>query len=114
MKSKQSHGNNMKRTSSFFLGALLFVSVAATLSAQITNVIFSDDFETGALTKWSTTATSPLTISTPTNVVPPSPTGQFSAMIVNSLNRMHRNLIADNGGSELTGAMILTFWMYDD
>src|SRR5439155_4478956 len=93
-KSKENQVSFMKRTP-FFLGALLFMSVAGTLSAQITNVIFSDDFESGTLANWTTTSAStpsPLDPSTVTNVVPPSPAGQWSAYMNISTDRMHHNI----------------------
>src|SRR5216117_1016808 len=103
-----------KRTS--LVSALLMLFCAGSLSAQITNVIFSDDFESGTLANWTTTSAStpsPLDPSTVTNVVPPSPAGQWSAYMNISTDRMHHNIIGDNGGSELSGHTVLTSWIYD-
>src|SRR5437870_385880 len=92
----------------------LWLALAATSAAQVTNVVFSDDFESGTLTKWTTTAGSALDPSTPTNAVPPSPTGKWSAYMNTSTDRMHHNIIADNGGVELDGHTLFTCWIYDD
>src|SRR5438876_344135 len=101
-----------KRTFSW-LATLLMLFCTGSLSAQITNVIFSDDFESGTMAKWTTTGSNPLDPSTVTNVVPPVPGGQWSAYLNTSIDRMHRNLIADNGGAELTGHILFTSWIYD-
>src|SRR5215210_701807 len=82
-----------------------FPFVCFTANAQlVTNVVFSDNFESGTtVANWTTTGTSPLDPSTVTNAVPPSPTGVWSAYLNTSADRMHRNLIADNGGQEVNG-----------
>ncbi len=76
--------------------------------------IFNDDFESGTMVNWTTTATSPLDPFTPTNVVPPSPTGRWSAYMNVSTDRMHHNIIADNGGAEATGHLMFSYWIYDE
>jgi hypothetical protein len=76
-------------------------------SAEIVRPIFSEDFESGTLSNWTTFATSPLAISTARTF------GQYSAQMDVSTDRMHRNLIADNGGVELTGHIRFTSYQYD-
>ena len=73
--------------------------------------IFSDDFESGTLNNWTTTATSPLGPYEGLNIVPAG--GNFSAYMNTSADRMHRNLIADNGGQEVAGPLVATWWIYD-
>ncbi len=82
------------------------------LQAATAQVIFYDDFETGDIARWTTSGTSPLLIDNTHNGVPG--TGVFSAHATLSLNRMHHNIIADNGGVELSGASTFTAWIYDD
>lgn len=98
------------RTNSLIIstGAAI-VSLVATSSAQ---TIFSDDFESGSMSLWTSTATSPLTIQSGTNLVPSG--GNFAAYLDISSDRMHHNIIADNGGSELSGYSIFTSYWYDD
>jgi hypothetical protein len=77
--------------------------------------IFSDDFESGSMSNWtqtSATAGTSLVISTEHNVVPAG--GTQSAMMDASNDRMHHNIIADNGGNELSGASTFTSYIYDD
>lgn len=100
----------MKKT--LLLGLVLLSPVAAARAA----VIFSDDFESGSMSKWTSTAASPnaspLTISTSRNVVPV--VGTYSAAVDNTADRMHHNILADNGGSEVAGASIFSYYFYDD
>ena len=79
----------------------------------VANVVFSDDFESGTMSNWTTTVDSPLYPVTYENVVPPSPAGMWSAEMGRSTDRMHHNLIADNGGVELIGHTIFTAWIGD-
>src|SRR5688500_8541588 len=77
--------------------------------------VFTDDFESGNLNNWtvtSPTAPNPLTIDNTQNFSPSG--GTFSAKIDISGDRMHRNIIADNGGSELGGYSIFQISMFDD
>ncbi|MDB6071886.1 MAG: Xanthan lyase [Verrucomicrobiales bacterium] len=98
----------MKKTLLF--GLVLMSPVAAARAA----VVFSDDFESGTLANWTSTAAtpSPLTISTSQNVVPV--VGTYSAAVDNTTDRMHHNIIDDNGGSEVEGASIFSYYFYDD
>jgi hypothetical protein len=73
--------------------------------------IFADNFESGNLSLWTTTAGSPLDPSSLQNVVPAG--GQFSAMMNTSTDRMHHNIIGDNGGAELAGHTLFTCYIYD-
>jgi hypothetical protein len=75
--------------------------------------IFSDDFESGMgnWTQTSATAGTNLVISTAQNIVPAA--GTQSAMMDASNDRMHHNIIADNGGNELSGASTFTSYIYD-
>ena len=81
-----------------------------TQSATAQRVVFYDGFESGTLSNWTATAGSPLTIDD-FNADPPG--GMFSAHATNEANRMHHNLIADNGGSEVSGARWFTAFIYD-
>ena len=77
--------------------------LGSNLSAD--TIVFSDDFESGALGAW-TQAASPLTISTAQNIVPAS--GQYSAQINTSADRMYANI-----GSEVSGHIMFTSWIYE-
>lgn len=92
----------------FLAAALVVVGLSATAPAAI---IFSDDFESGSMSNWTTTGTNPLVISDSQNVVPAG--GLFSARMDTSIDRMHHNIIADNGGSELSGYSTFTSYIYD-
>jgi len=81
-----------------------------TPSATAQKVVFYDDFESGTLDNWTATAGSPLTIDN-ANADPPG--GRYSAHATSEANRMHHNLIADNGGLEVSGASSLTAYIYD-
>lgn len=100
----------MKKT---LLFGLVFLSPVAAARAA---VVFADDFESGNMSKWTSTAASPnaspLTISTSQNVVPV--VGLYSAAVDNTADRMHHNIVADNGGSEVAGASIFSYYFYDD
>lgn len=94
---------------SLILGLVLLSPVAAARAA----VVFMDDFESGSLSNWTSTAAtpSPLTISSARNVVPVL--GTYSAAVDTALDRMHNNIVADNGGSEVAGASIFSLYFYD-
>jgi hypothetical protein len=92
-----------------FLAAALVAVVLSTASSAA--IIFSDDFESGSMSNWTTTGTNPLDISNAQNVVPAG--GTYSALMNTSIDRMHHNLIADNGGSELSGYSTFTSYIYD-
>jgi hypothetical protein len=89
----------------------LWVITACILPSAWGATVFTDDFETGTMAKWTTTGTNPLDPSTTQNAVPPG--GRFSALMNTSIDRMHRNLIADNVGKELDGEVWVSFWIYD-
>src|SRR3954454_3733163 len=89
--------------------AFILLGLTTAWPAMVT--VFSDDFESGTLANWTTTSSSPLTISTAHNIIPSG--GLYSAMVTLVSNRMHRNIIADNGGVELDGHSIFTAWIYD-
>jgi hypothetical protein len=95
---------------------LALLSAAAALAVQNNSAqtVFSDNFESGNLNNWTSTAAtpSPLTIDNTQNLVPSG--GTFSAKIDLSSDRMHHNIVADNGGTELGGYSIFTISMYDD
>lgn len=93
------------------LSALLAAGAIAGAPSASAAVIFSDDFESGNMNNWTTTGTNPLEISTVQNVVPDGPGS--SALMNTSIDRMHRNLIDDNGGSELSGPSTFTSFIYD-
>jgi hypothetical protein len=77
-------------------------------------VIFQDDFESGNLNNWTITTgtTNNLTIVNTQNAVPVG--GTFAAQIDFSSDRMHHNIIADNGGTDLGGYSIFKVSMFDD
>src|SRR5687767_8640354 len=89
---------------------IIILTIAFLQSAWAAGV-FLDDFETGTMAKWTTTGTNPLDPSTAQNAVPAG--GQFSALMNTSIDRMHRNLIGDNGGVEVDGEVWITFWIFD-
>lgn len=98
---------HMKKHLLSILG-ILILGLSSAWPAAV--VVFSDDFESLSLANWTTTAGSPLTIATQ-NIVPAG--GQYSARMDVSTDRMHRNIIADNGGAELSGHIVFTAWIYD-
>jgi hypothetical protein len=102
----------MKRIVLLALGGI--VSFALTQSTFAGTTIFADDFETGNLSLWtvSSTTPNPLAIVTTQNAAPSG--GQYSAYADLSADRMHRNIIGDNGGQEVSGASSFTAWIYDD
>jgi hypothetical protein len=91
----------------------LVVALCATAGSSHAATIFSDDFESGNMNNWTATAAvpSPLVADTAQNIVPGG--GTFSAKMDTSADRMHRNIIADNGGSELSGYSTFTAYIYD-
>ncbi|MBA4105024.1 MAG: hypothetical protein C0485_04640 [Pirellula sp.] len=97
----------------FALAALATASLSCGRASAA--IIFSDDFESGSMANWTqTTATAgtSLVISNAQNIVPAG--GSNSASMDNSADRMHRNIIADNAGSEVTGYSRFVSWIYDD
>src|SRR5688572_28109548 len=78
-------------------------------------LIFTDDFESGTLGNWTVTGTgtmaSPLTPDTNRNIIPAG--GRFSALMNTSLDRMHHNLLANNGDQEVSGHCRFISWIYD-
>ena len=89
----------------------LTVAICATTGSSHAATIFSDDFESGTMSNWTTTGSSPLVIDNTQNIVPGG--GTFSAKMDTSADRMHHNIIADNGGSELSGNSTFTAYIYD-
>jgi len=71
-------------------------------------IVFSDDFEAGNLNAWTVLASpaTPLEISTAQNRIPVG--GSSSAFINSSWDRMYHNL-----GSEVSGNLLFTSWIYD-
>src|SRR5436190_635943 len=110
-----SHMEKMDNMKKNIVGSLLLIGFLCSAYGAVIP-IFSDDFETGTMAKWTATSTtpSPLDPSTPTNAVPPSPGGRWSAYMNTSIDRMHHNIIADNGGAEATGHLMFTHWIYDE
>jgi hypothetical protein len=94
------------------LAPITFASIATFSSAALGQTIFQDNFESGSLSLWTATTANPMTIDNTQNFSPVG--GTFSAKIDNSLDRMHRNIIADNGGQEITGPLIFSVAMFDD
>jgi hypothetical protein len=96
-------------------GLVVLAFVSSLYAASPPSVpIFSDNFESGTMNLWtvtSATTPNPLTIATPQNVIPAG--GQFSAYLNVSADRMHHNIIGDNGGADLSGHILFTFWIYD-
>ncbi len=90
---------------------LLLSLCSAASAASVTNIVFSDDFESGQILfpvgNWTVTTANTLDISTPTNVVPGG--GIRSAFMNTSIDRMHRNL-----GGEFGGHLLFTFYFYDE
>jgi hypothetical protein len=96
----------------FLVGAGMAAFVLTTQAAPPPAVpVFADDFESGTMSLWTTTGTNPLDPSTVQNIVPVG--GQFSALMNTSIDRMHRNIIADNAGAELAGHSLFTCYIYD-
>ena len=93
---------------SVLLIALVSVGVIQSASGQ---VIFADNFENNSMANWTATGTSPLETSNLQNIEPIG--GSISAYMNISTDRMHHNLIADNGGLELSGHSSFTSWIYD-
>ncbi len=86
-------------------------AISLTAAAQPT-YIFYDDFESGNLNNWTASGTSPLAIDNTRNADPSA--GIFGAHASLSLNRMHHNIIGNNGGLELSGASTFTAYIFDD
>ncbi len=66
------------------------------------------------MNKWTSTATTPnpLTIDNTLNVAPAG--GTYSALLNTSADRMHHNIIADNGGLEVGKYFLFTSYWYDE
>jgi hypothetical protein len=96
------------------LALVTSLGIAGFAPLAVGQVIFSDDFESGDMSRWTATATtpSPLVIQTGTNASPGG--GNFSAYLNISTDRMHHNIIADNGGAELDGYALFTSYWYDN
>lgn len=90
----------------------VLIVMAGMASRTNAATIFSDNFESGNMTTWTTTGSSPLVNDGTQNIVPVG--GSRSALMDTSADRMHHNIIADNGGSELSGASTFTAYIYDD
>ncbi len=77
--------------------------------------VLYDTFESGNMNNWTRTSATVGTelISDATQNADPASGGSRSAKMDNSLDRMHRNIITDNGGSELSGGSRVTFYIYD-
>jgi hypothetical protein len=91
-----------------------FLVVAATAKTSQAAIIFHDDFESGTMANWTqtvATAGTDLVIDTAQNFDPAG--GAFSAKMDSSADRMHHNIIGDNGGVELSGASTFTAYIYD-
>jgi hypothetical protein len=101
----------MKRTALLALAICLPLGLAQyAFGAGVT--IFSDNFESGNLNLWTTTTSTGFLLDDTKNGDPSW--GRFSAHADLSVERMHRNIIGDNGGVEVAGASLLTAWIYDD
>jgi hypothetical protein len=90
---------------------LLTAFVAVVVPSARAATIFSDDFESGNMNNWTTTGSNALVNDATQNVVPSA--GSQSALMNTSADRMHHNLVADNGGSELSGYSTFTSYIYD-
>src|SRR3990172_13052377 len=93
------------------LVAALIIFAIGLSTATAGPIIFSDDFESGTMSNWTTTGTNPLVNDGTQNIVPAG--GSRSALMNISTDRMHHNIIADNGGSELDGYSLFTSYIYD-
>lgn len=91
-------------------GIVAFVASAHGASPP-TIPIFFDNFESGTMSLWTTTGTSPLDANTNRNIVPAG--GMWSAYMNTSADRMHHNIIADNGGVEVSGHILFTAYIFD-
>jgi hypothetical protein len=100
-----------KKITSFLKLAVAGVSICLAGTMTRAGVVFSDDFESGNMNNWTQTTSAALTASTDQNVIPAG--GQYSAKLTTSAARMHRNLLADNGGAELDGPSTVTSYIYD-
>ncbi|MBA4150529.1 MAG: immunoglobulin domain-containing protein [Verrucomicrobia bacterium] len=89
-------------------------SVAALVVNDGITTVFHDTFESGTMANWTQTIATGGTslINDNTHNVDPV-AGTRSAMMDNSLDRMHRNIIADNGGTELSGSAQVSWYIYD-
>lgn len=92
----------------------LVSTIVSLVAPSVFADVFADDFESGTMSLWTSTATtpSPLTIQSETNIVPVG--GFYSAYLNTSTDRMHHNIIGDNGGVELSGHTSFTSYWYDN
>lgn len=90
--------------------SLVAVGMALAMPSANATIIFNDTFESGNLSNWTTTGSSPFVISDAQNA---TTGGQYSALMDTSADRMHRNIIADNGGNEVTGHSWFISYIYD-
>ena len=100
----------MKTRTLLAIGTLTSMVFAQCALAEVT--IFTDGFELGTVNYWTTSASSPLTIDNTKSIFPAI--GAYSALMDSSADRMHRNIIGDDGGSEVNGYSTLSAWIYDD
>ena len=99
----------MKTKTLLAIGTLTSMVFAQCALAEVT--IFTDGFELGTVNYWTSDGT-PLKIDNTKSIFPAI--GAYSALMDYSADRMHRNIIADNGGSEVDGYSTLSAWIYDD
>ncbi|HOX56930.1 MAG TPA: hypothetical protein P5205_12085 [Candidatus Paceibacterota bacterium] len=88
-----------------------FSVVLCTQCATAQRSVFHDDFESGTLNNWTATTGGPMTIAVGPNADPPG--GIYSAYADSQGDRMHHNLLEDNGGPEVSGASWFTAYIYD-
>ena len=102
--------NSWKAQGALALASLLSLGTLQTNAA----IVFSDDFESGNMNNWtqtSATAGTNFVIDTAQNIIPAG--GQFSAKLDSSADRMHNNILADNGGLDVTGPSTYTYYIFD-
>lgn len=92
--------------------SLFVLATLALIPTAFSTILFSDDFESNSMARWTTTVANPLETSNLQNIEPI--TGSISAYMNTSIDRMHHNLIDDNAGSEIFGHSTFTSWIYDE
>lgn len=102
----------MKTRTLLAIGTLTSMVFAQCALADVT--IFTDGFELGRIGYWWTPSSpaTPLAIDNTKSIFPGS--GAYSAYMDSSSDLMYRNIIGDNGGSEVDYAASLSAWMYTD
>jgi hypothetical protein len=101
----------MKWTILLAPGVLALALAQSSFASGDSITIFADGFESGNLSLWTPSAGSPLEITNYNGAVPElGLNGAYSSV---SADRMHHNLLADNGGQEVTGHSAFTAWIYD-